>query len=138
MLLPMVFGLASCDYHDKMIEAGEMPTKTTMFISDYFPECDIVAIDKDRELGGISYDVVLNCGVKLEFDGKGEWTSVDCERSQVPDGIIPSKILDFVLAKYQNNFIVMIERDWNHYKVELNNDIELIFNKDGDFKRIDD
>ena len=52
MLLPMVIGLASCDYHDRMVEVGDLPTKTTMFIVDYFPGCEIVAIDKDRELGG--------------------------------------------------------------------------------------
>ena len=71
MLLLMVIGLASCDYHDKMVEPGDLPTKTTMFIADYFPGCDIVAIDKDRDLGTISYDVVLNCGVKLEFNKSG-------------------------------------------------------------------
>ena len=74
MLLPMVIGLASCDYHDRVVDKGDMPTKTTMFISDYFPGCDIVSIDKDRDLGGVSYDVVLSCGVRLEFDGKGEWS----------------------------------------------------------------
>lgn len=87
MLLPMVIGLASCDYHDKVIDKGDIPTKTTMFIADYFPGCEIVAIDKDRDLAGVSYDVVLSCGVRLEFDAKGEWKEVDCEPNQVPDGI---------------------------------------------------
>lgn len=137
MLLPIVIGLASCDYHDKIVEVGDLPTKTTMFIANYFPGCEIVAIDKDRELGGVSYDVVLNCGVKLEFDGKGEWISVDCEPDQVPDAIIPAKILEYVSSKYVDNYIVKIEHEWNNYKVELNNDVELVFDKDGNFKRID-
>jgi hypothetical protein len=137
MLLPMVIGLTSCDYHDKMLETGDLPTKTTIFISDYFPGCEIVYIDKDRDLGFVSYDVVLNCGANLEFDSNGEWTSVDCEPDEVPNGIIPAKILEYVSGRYTDNYIVKIERDWNRYTVELNNEIELVFDKDGNFKRID-
>ena len=137
MLLPMVIGLASCDYHDKMVEVGDMPTKTTMFIADYFPNCDIVYIDKDRDLGSVTYDVVLSCGVKLEFNKSGDWIEVDCEPNEVPNAIVPDKILDYVSAKYANNYIVKIGKEWSNYKVELNNDIELVFNKDGDFKYID-
>jgi len=137
MLLPMVIGLASCDYHDKVIDKGDIPTKTTMFIADYFPGCEIVAIDKDRDLAGVSYDVVLSCGVRLEFDAKGEWKEVDCEPNQVPDGIVPTKILDYVVSKYADNYIVKIERDWYSYQVELDNDVELMFDNDGNFKRID-
>ena len=137
MLLPMVVGLASCDYHDKMVEVGDMPTKTTMFIADYFPNCDIVYIDKDRDLGSVTYDVVLSCGVKLEFNKSGDWIEVDCEPNEVPNAIVPDKILDYVSAKYANNYIVKIGKEWSNYKVELNNDIELVFNKDGDFKYID-
>jgi hypothetical protein len=137
MLLPMVIGLASCDYHDKIVETGDLPTKTTMFIADYFPGCDIVAIDKDRDLGTVSYDIVLSCGVKLEFDKLGDWTEVDCEPNEVPHAIVPDKILEYVVSKYADNYIVKIERKWSNYIVELNNDIELVFNKDGDFKHID-
>ena len=36
-----------------------------------------------------------------------------------------------------NNYIVKIEHKLSKYKVELNNDVELVFNKDGDFKYID-
>lgn len=138
MLLPIIIGLVSCDYHDKILEVGDLPTKTTMFISNYFPECEIVYIDKDRDLGSVSYDVVLNCGVNLEFDGKGGWTNVDCEPNSVPDGIIPAMILEYVSERYTDNYIVKIERDWNRYIVELDNDIELVFDKDANFKYIDD
>ena len=137
MLLPTMTMLASCDYHDKMVDVGDLPTKTTMFIADYFPDCNIVAIDKDREFGAVSYDVVLSCGVKLEFDSKGDWTEVDCSPKEVPNAIVPNKILEYVSTKYSDNFIVKIERKWSSYKVELNNDIELVFDKDGNFKYFD-
>lgn len=137
MLLPMVIGFASCDYHDKMVDTGDLPTKTTMFIADYFPGCKVVSIDKDRDFGVVSYDVVLSCGVKLEFDKSGDWTEVDCSPNEVPNAIVPSKILEYVSAKYSDNFIVKIERKWSNYKVELNNDIELVFDKDGNFKHFD-
>lgn len=137
MLLPMIIGFASCDYHDREIEVGDMPTKTTMFIADYFPGCNIVAIDKDRGFDGVTYDVVLDCGVRLEFNRKGEWIEVDCEPNPVPESIIPTNILEYVTEKYPNNFVVKIELEWSMYHIELDNDVELVFNKDGEFKYID-
>ncbi|MBO5086174.1 MAG: PepSY-like domain-containing protein [Paludibacteraceae bacterium] len=138
MLLPMVIGLASCDYHDRMMEVGDLPTRSTEFISTYFPECEIVAIDKDRDINGVTYDVVLNCGVKLEFKSSGEWREVDCEPDAVPVLIIPEKILQFVNNKYPDSYVVSIERKLTRYLVDLNNDLELVFDDEGNFKRIDD
>ena len=51
--------------------------------------------------------------------------------------IVPDKILKYVAEKYADNYIVKIEHKWSNYQVELNNDVELVFNKDGDFKHID-
>ncbi len=137
MFLPMVIGLASCDYHDKMVDAGDLPTKTTMFIADYFPGCNIVSIDKDRDFGSVSYDVVLSCGVKLEFDKSGNWTEIDCSPNEVPNALVPDKILEYVVSKYPDNHIVKIEHKWSNYQIELNNDLELVFDKNGNFKYFD-
>ena len=137
MLLPTMAVFASCDFHDKMVDSGDLPTKTTQFIADMFPGCNVVAIDKDRDLGVVTYDVVLSCGVKLEFNSDGEWTEVDCDPESVPDAIVPEKILNYVQSKYAEYFIVKIEKYWNRYKVELNVDIDLVFDRDGNFVRID-
>ena len=138
MLLPMVIGLASCDYHDKMIDLGELPTMSTQFIEDAFPGCKVVAVNKDRDLGSVTYDVVLDCDVRLEFDNKGRWQEVDCEPGRVPDVVVPSLILSFVEERYPNNFIEKIEHKRSHYTVELDIDIELVFDENGNLKRIDD
>ncbi len=137
MLLPMVIGLASCDYHDRVVDKGDMPTKTTMFISDYFPGCDIVSIDKDRDLGGVSYDVVLEGDVKIEFNRSGDWTSVDCEKGQVPDSVLPQEVLDYVRKRFARVYVVEIERGVMGYDVKLSNDLELDFDKSGKFVRVD-
>ena len=75
--------------------------------------------------------------MKLEFNKSGDWTEVDCEPNEVPNAIVPDKILEYISAKYTDNYIVKIEKKWSNYKVELNNDVELVFNKDGGFKYID-
>ena len=137
VLIAMMIAMVSCEFNDRDVNVGEMPMATNTFINDYFPGCDIVAVDKDYDGGILTYDVVLNCGIRLEFDRKGEWLEVDCEPNQVPDGIIPAKILDYVLGKYPDNYIVKIERNWYSYHVELDNDLELVFDKDANFKRID-
>ena len=79
-----------------------------------------------------------NCGVKLEFKSSGEWREVDCEPDAVPVLIIPEKILQFVNNKYPDSYVVSIERKLTRYLVDLNNDLELVFDDEGNFKRIDD
>ena len=133
----MVIGLASCDYHDRVVDKGDMPTKTIMFISDCFPGCDIVSIDKNRDLGGVSYDVVLEGDVKIEFNRSGDWTSVDCEKGQVPDSVLPQEVLDYVRKRFARVYVVEIERGVMGYDVKLSNDLELDFDKSGKFVRVD-
>ena len=84
-----------------------------------------------------SYDVVLNGDVKIEFNRSGEWTSVDCDRGQVPDSVLPKTILDYVTTKFTKSYVVEIERNMMGYDVKLNNDLELDFNKEGKFLRVD-
>jgi hypothetical protein len=138
MLIPIALGLASCDYHDRFITVGDLPTKTTTFIADVFPNCDIVSIDKDRDIDGVTYDVVLSCGVRLEFNRSGEWNEIDCEPNAVPEVVIPEGIKNFMAENYSKYFIEKISREWYGYKVELNIDVELTFDKNGNFRRFDD
>lgn len=87
---------------------------------------------------GKEYDVTLDCGVEIDFDKNGEWTDIDCGHNPVPEAIIPANILNYVKEKHPNNFITQIEKKRNGYKVELNIDLDLLFDKNGNFTRFDD
>ena len=57
--------------------------------------------------------------------------------SRVPDAIIPTSILDYVTNQYSELFIVHIDKERTGYEVELNNGYELVFNKNGEFVRLE-
>jgi hypothetical protein len=124
--------------NDKMITLAELPETAQMFIDKHFANIDILYAKAERDMGVItSYDVMLDSDIKLEFNRKGEWESVDCHRSRVPDSLLPKGVLDYVNKKFTKAYVVEIERDIQGYDVKLNNDLDLEFDRDGNFLRID-
>ncbi|MDE6288517.1 MAG: PepSY-like domain-containing protein, partial [Muribaculaceae bacterium] len=94
--------------------------------------------EKDAKGSAVKYDVYLADGTEIEFDGNGEWISVDAPAgAAVPAGIVPAPIADFVAYTYPNEKINEISRDSRGYEVELTNEVDLIFGIDGSFIRIE-
>ncbi len=124
----------SCD--DKPVTADKLPAKAKTFLSTYFPGIDILSVIKDDD----SYDVDLVDGTDVDFRFNGEWKKVDCEGRAVPKGFYPANIDTYVAAKYPLAYIEDIEFEQNRYKVGLNIplDVDLVFDKNGNFIGIDD
>ena len=99
---------------------------------------DVTYIEK--EIDGIhhEYNVRLNNATELEFDQQGNLEHIDCQRTAVPQGIVPQLIVDYVNLHYSNLFIVEYHKEARRQQVDLNNNMELIFDIEGNFLRIDD
>ena len=124
--------------NDKMITREELPEKAQTFLMKYFENADVLYAKAERDMGVVtSYDVVLEGDVKIEFNRSGEWTSVDCERGQVPNGVLPQGVLDYVTKRFAKAYVVEIERRMMGYDVKLSNDLDLEFDKNGKFLRVD-
>ncbi len=124
--------------NDKMVTREELPEKAQIFIDTHFVNVDVLYAKAERDMGIItSYDVVLEGDVKIEFNRTGEWMSVDCERSQVPNAVLPQGVLDYVTKKFAKAYVVEIERNMMGYDVKLSNDLDLDFDKNGKFLRVD-
>ncbi|MDT4872912.1 putative beta-lactamase-inhibitor-like, PepSY-like [compost metagenome] len=80
--------------------------------------------------------MILEGNITLEFNKKHQVTSIE-SRNALPDSVIPEKILSYIKATYPDNHILQWELDDNRQQVELDNKLELEFNKAGDFLRID-
>lgn len=139
--LMLVFGIAfaACDDDDeKDLLPSEIPGTAQSFISTYFPEVPILRVEKDGRHSNTEYTVKLQNGYELEFDAIGEWTDVDAPAGKtVPDGIVPANILAYVNNMYPGTGINEISRDYRGYEVDLTTGLDLEFNLDGDFIRID-
>ena len=124
--------------NDRIVTREELPEKAQMFLSQHFANADVLYAKAERDMGVItSYDVLLDGDVKVEFNRSGEWTKVDCERTQVPDEVLPQGVLDYVKKKFAKAYVVEIEKNLMGYDVKLNNDLDLEFNTSGKFVRVD-
>lgn len=124
--------------NDKMITREELPKEAQMFLTQHFEGIEVLYAKADRDMGVVmSYDVVLEGDVKVEFNRSGDWTSVDCERSRVPNDVLPRGVLDYVTKRFAEAYVVEIEKGLRGYEVKLSNDIDLEFDKDGKFMRVD-
>lgn len=124
--------------NDKMITREELPKEAQMFLTQHFEGIEVLYAKADRDMGVVtSYDVVLEGDVKVEFNRSGDWTSVDCEKGRVPNDVLPRGVLDYVTKRFAEAYVVEIEKGLRGYEVKLSNDIDLEFDKDGKFLRVD-
>ena len=77
----------------------------------------------------MSYEVILTDGTKLEFRRNGEWKEVDRHHDRIPDGIIPQEVIAKILELYPESFVTKAENDSRDLEVELDNRLELKFDK---------
>ena len=95
----MVAGLLvfqSCEEHK--ISPDKLPEAAKTFISQFFPGTTVTFAEKEKDDGVVKYNVRLSDGTEIDFDKSGAWTSVDCEFSVLPDGILPAPISEYITA----------------------------------------
>jgi len=118
---------------DRPITVDQLPAAAKTFIKKHFSQDQVVEAEMEKNFRSVKYDVKFSSGSEVDFNAKGTWISVDCERSAVPAAIIPAAIKKYVSTKYKGETINKIERETYGYEVELSNDLELKFNRNGKF-----
>lgn len=130
------FGFVSCK--DTIVAADQLPAPAQTFLEEYFPANAVSYVKKDREIFKTTYEVFLVNGEKVEFNKKGEWDKVNCKNAAVPAALVPAAIAEYVQASFPGQLIVKIDKEPYGYEVELFNDLELKFDKNGQLRHIDD
>lgn len=136
MIVAVICTFMSSYAQDKYtINRNDLPEAAQKFLTDYFPKSKVSMVKTDRHLlKKTDYDVKLVNGTKIEFSNSGKWTSVDCKKSAVPEGIIPKTIRTYVKKNYPEQKIVKISKTTSKYEIGLSDDVELTFNLLGQFK----
>jgi hypothetical protein len=122
---------------DRIIPAEQLPAAAKTFIQKTFPGQTVsyATIDFD---GRNTYEVCLSNGVEVDFNKNGVWDKVDCNYSAVPTSLVPTNIANYVKTHFAGAKVVKIDKERHGYDVELSNDLELKFNKQGQLMNIDD
>lgn len=127
----------ACADNDKVIRFEQLPEAAQQLVKEHFTDFNITTVTVDREIGGKTYDLYFANGCHIEFDGRGNWKEIDCKPLQVPDGVVPARILERVNADYPESSIVGIERGRRSHEVRLNNGLELTFDSKFNVTEID-
>lgn len=114
---------------DKPIDFVDLPEQAQTFVSNYFAEKTVALAKVESGLFRKKYDVIFTDGTKLEFDGKGNWTEVDCRKSSVPADVVPTEISKYLASTYSDAQILKIEHEDGDYEVSLSSGMEITFNK---------
>lgn len=123
---------------DKPINYNQVPKEGQQFIGKYFGAKQVSSSMLEDDFFSKEYKVYLLNGTKIEFDSDGNWKEVDGNRNPIPTGFVPAKIANYVKRSFPNTKITKIERERNEIEVKLSNGLEMKFDKNGNFKKIDD
>ncbi|MEG1555475.1 MAG: PepSY-like domain-containing protein [Bacteroidales bacterium] len=142
MILTVVAGLllftTGCAQERVLNKVSELPQTAQTLISTYFSQDKISYIKVENEvLESKKYEIKFTSGTEIDFDKNGNWTEINCKKNAIPNNLIPAGISSYVKGKYSQNIITKIEKEAKGYSVELNNDLDLVFDKKGNFLKIE-
>lgn len=131
----LFLSFTACD-DERVVGENALPKAASLYITQHFPSHKVVQVVKERDDMKTTYDVFLDEGYRLEFSKKGDILGVE-GNSELPDSVIPPAILTYVQASYPDEHILDWELDDTGQEVTLSNRLELKFDKNGNFLRID-
>ena len=115
--------------NDKPISVNALPAKAQTLLNNHFNGQKVMLATIESGVVSRNYDVVLQNGMKLEFDKKGNLTEINCKQGIVPALLIPQAIKNYLKDNYAGQSVKKIEMNKNEYEVELTNGLDLTFNK---------
>ena len=115
-----------------------LPEQAKTTLSQHFSKDAISYVMIDKEGSGLKYEVHFVDNTEVEFGKKGNLLKVDCKKYPVPDVLVPEQVRSYVKAKFPSAFITEWSKDDRKWKAELNNGLDLVFDKKYNFLRVDD
>ena len=84
------------------------------------------------------YDVRLSNGIELDFDKNGNVLEIDGNNNEtIPETALPSEIVSYLQSNYPDASVVSWDKKDNGQEIELQNDVEIEFDQEGNFQKID-
>ena len=134
------------DDDDEMrIPLEQLPANARNFLSTSFSGATAITIKRDRDDNEISFDVYLDNGIKIQFNEAGDWVEIESKRNVIiPAALIPGHIAQYIVQSFPAYAVKEIEKNRNgSFTIEIQhtttgNDLELEFDANGNFIRVED
>jgi uncharacterized membrane protein YkoI len=127
----MFLGFTISANAQKKIEVTELPKPAQDFLKKHFSNREIDVVKKDAEHGEKGYEVKLKDGTEIEFWKDGSYREVDGGKKPIPTAFIPASVKDYVSKNHPNEKITHIDYGHKDLDVDLTNNIDLEFTKEG-------
>lgn len=121
---------------DSNVKTSTLPQSILDYITVNYPGLTIVEAEiEDNQ----NFEIELSNDTELIFNAQGEFLGIDDEENEFGDeeidpAVLPQNILDFISDNFPGQGIDEAELENNgNYEIELDNDIELIFDGEGNF-----
>lgn len=126
--------------NDRPISINQLPQPAQEFLATHFGNLQLAFATEDPKYMGSEYEVVYTDRTEVEFNTKGEWTSVDRRYEAVPDAIVPEQISSYIDRTdfTRGHKITKISRNPFEWEVELTNGFEIEFDTKFNVIGIDD
>lgn len=120
-----------------IVPFNQLPAKAKTFINQHFKGVKVTNVIQDKDVFSKDFDVNFENGTKVEFDRTGNWKEIKSLSGSMPSSLVPAKIKQYISNNYKGANIVEINKEARKIDVELSNGIDLDFDKNGNFLRID-
>lgn len=129
--------LVTLSCREQSILPENIDSTAASFIHTYFPNATVHLIIKK----GYDYDVTLSDHTKIDFDRNMDWEEIDCTHStyytEVPSALIPDKIFNYLQQYHEGRRVVKLSKSNKKWEVELDNGLEIDFDKNMNVIEID-
>lgn len=135
----LVLTLMSCE-KEEIVQVADLPITASSFLNAHFAGIQVLSTVREKDaLSGTEYEVLLNNGIKVKFDENGDWDEVEAREDKVgiPTTFILPSIVAYVSVNYPDALLNGIDKEKNGFDVELTNRLDLVFDLEGEFLRID-
>ena len=131
-----LFSLAACAKGKQPIAFQNLPEMVKSAVLKNYSDSLVQYVTWQKALGKDEYDFLMEDGTKMQYFENGQLHKIKC-KAGVPDALVPDPILRYVRETFPHATITEYKNDPWSQEVELNNEMELVFNRRGDFLRID-
>lgn len=126
-ILIALFAVIALYAEEQPITFGELPKNAKIFVLTYFKDVPFKEVYIERRASLTQYEVILQGGIELQFDRTGLCTEVSSKNGEVPDIVIPKRILTIIRKQYPDSYIRKYENNGRMYEIELDNGAVLTF-----------
>lgn len=135
-LLLSLFCLSADAKGKQPIALEKLPKAVKGAALKYYTPDQILFITKQKELGKDDFEFTLADATKVSFFENGQLHRIKSQQG-IPDDFIPANMLKYIKATFPNSIVTEYKNCSTMKKIEINNDVDLVFTRKGKFLRIE-